>query len=353
MKDKRFFGDAGDGFQAVLDALGAAEDAVSRLDARVGESPLAQGWRSRVACHEVVAWRWNAGEAVPLEDVVLHAAHLGQQALDPAVSAALEALARRRKSEQSDAEALERWETVKGLLRRRPAAAQGRSPETAALLARVAPRRDERSTAPLPSYGLPILKLMDWDPCPLDQDDEVFGLWVTTAKAFTSYRALLQAAASLDHWMTIQPLVRESDVGALIVDARLRRSRRLRASPLLVELGRRALSKGGRYWNAAAPANERACYWLDAIAAGAEAGLAELDLLSIARQRLDRVVLGRRASSHLPALANLMLTSPVVSANMVAETLGVTPQAARLLLAKLDGVVSETTGRSSYRIWRL
>lgn len=58
---------------------------------------------------------------------------------------------------------------------------------------------------------------------------------------------------------------------------------------------------------------------------------------------------GRRTSSKLPELIELVVAKPLVSAGMVAKTLDVTPQAARRIVLGLG--LREMTGRGRFRAW--
>lgn len=51
----------------------------------------------------------------------------------------------------------------------------------------------------------------------------------------------------------------------------------------------------------------------------------------------------------LPALIDYVLTRPIVSAAMIADTLNIAPLAARNLVAELG--LREATGRGRYRAW--
>lgn len=61
----------------------------------------------------------------------------------------------------------------------------------------------------------------------------------------------------------------------------------------------------------------------------------------------------QRSTSRLPALADLVISMPAISARSAAERLGVTPVAARRLLQQLEHakLVRETTGRSAFRLY--
>jgi hypothetical protein len=75
----------------------------------------------------------------------------------------------------------------------------------------------------------------------------------------------------------------------------------------------------------------------------------EHDRLVLARTLMERKLEGRRASSKLPELVELVMVKPLVSAGMVAKTLEVTPQAARRIVLELD--LREMTGRGRFRAW--
>jgi len=83
--------------------------------------------------------------------------------------------------------------------------------------------------------------------------------------------------------------------------------------------------------------------------AAAEIGLKEHDRLALARTLMERKVVGRRTSSRLAELIESVMAKPLVSAGMVAETLGVTQQAARRIVVELG--LREMTGRGRFRAW--
>ena len=77
----------------------------------------------------------------------------------------------------------------------------------------------------------------------------------------------------------------------------------------------------------------------------------EIVRLGQAREQMERKVRGRRSSSSLPAVIDLILARPIVSAATVAQAADVTPRGALNLLAELG--VRECTGRGRYRAWGL
>src|SRR3954453_16819432 len=67
-------------WRALAGPLAAAEDALARLDARLGCSPIREGWISRTHFMDPVSSLWLQGELVHLEDLVLHDAAMDQRA---------------------------------------------------------------------------------------------------------------------------------------------------------------------------------------------------------------------------------------------------------------------------------
>src|SRR3954447_1585070 len=65
---------------ALAGPLAAAEDALARLDERLGQSPIREGWISRTHFLDACASLWLQGELVHVEDLVLHDADMDQRA---------------------------------------------------------------------------------------------------------------------------------------------------------------------------------------------------------------------------------------------------------------------------------
>ncbi|MGC1861071.1 MAG: helix-turn-helix domain-containing protein [Methylocystis sp.] len=93
----------------------------------------------------------------------------------------------------------------------------------------------------------------------------------------------------------------------------------------------------------------RLCANLAALKAAAEWGLAEHDRLAVARARLERLCRGKSGNLRLPALADLVVARPFVTATMAAAELEVSPRDALDMMAALD--LRELTGRGRFRAW--
>lgn len=85
--------------------------------------------------------------------------------------------------------------------------------------------------------------------------------------------------------------------------------------------------------------------FVDSFAAAALKGMEDHDRWLLARRQLERKLAGRRSTSKLPALIDLVMGRPVVSTGMVAKALSVTPRAAQDLVAELG--LRETTGKGA------
>lgn len=325
----------------LLSALAGAEDALSRLDERLRSCAFAAGWSSRQDISEAVAWSWNAGAPVSLEDLILHDEGMDVRMPDELVRAA------------------------HGFLRaRRKAAVGGVAILSAAGAAWLAGRR---TRVPSPARSL--------DPVALDGDRPVFdqlvaelerlraGVTEGAAAAVEDWLrllaledprlpALLQAAVALEGWRIVEPFPREAYVGPLLVGLWLKGRWRLRHGLLGVEAGYREVMRRARP-SAGLPTRERVLFWLAVLRASGELGGEAMNRLELARQVAVARVGTRRRHSHLGALVALMLERPVVSGPLVAERLKISPQSARRLIAELGGSVTEISGQSRFRAWRL
>ncbi|MBB4276545.1 hypothetical protein GGE12_004342 [Rhizobium mongolense] len=88
---------------------------------------------------------------------------------------------------------------------------------------------------------------------------------------------------------------------------------------------------------------------VNGIIAAAELGLKEHDRLALAKRMMEWRLVGRRSSSNLPGLIELVVSRSLVSAGMVAETLKIAPRAAVRIIEELG--LREMTGRGRFRAW--
>jgi len=351
---------------AALGALAAAEDALARLDERIRSSPIAEGFVSRTHFRDACASLWLAGELVSLEDLVLHDARMDVHAPTHALTRAQAVLRARRRI----ANAAPDWAlSQEGL-----AALRGDG-ETA-LTTRVWQGEEDGNDDPPGSPGTADAGPLDGelaafdralarstqllaadpagakrlrDPLIYDPDweeGERLEAWRSAAAAVQSDSPVLAAALLWDAWETNPPLVRQAWLGALLVAATLRARQKTRAHLLGVNLGLRCVRRETRRSPDQAT---RLAAFLEAITAGAEAGMKDHDRWLLAQRRLEGKLTGRRSSSRLPALVEFVMARPIASAGMIAAELGVTPRAAQAMVAELG--LREITGRGRYRAW--
>src|SRR3954464_12008229 len=89
-------------WRALAGPLAAAEDALARLDERLGTSPIREGWISRTHFLDACASLWLQGELVPLEDLVLHDADMDLRAPTHELTRAHTVLRTRRSIAQAE-----------------------------------------------------------------------------------------------------------------------------------------------------------------------------------------------------------------------------------------------------------
>jgi hypothetical protein len=349
-----------------LGALAAAEDALARLDERIRSSPIAAGFVSRTHFQDACASLWLIGELLSLEDLVLHDARMDIHAPTHALTRAQTVLrARRRIAGAAPEWALsqEGLATLRGDgdggTREAVRAGEGDGPEDddppgspgdagplAGELAAI-DRALDRSTKILAGGATRAALLRNplvYDPDA--EEDERLDAWRRAAAEVQPDPPLLAAALLWDAWERDPPLARQTWLGPLLVAATLRARQKTRAHLACVNLGLRCVPREKRLSPDRAA---RLAAFLEAITAGAGAGMKDHDRWLLARKQLEGKLTGRRSSSKLPALVDLILARPLASAGMIAAALGVTPRAAQTMAAELG--LREMTGRGRYRAW--
>lgn len=144
---------------------------------------------------------------------------------------------------------------------------------------------------------------------------------------------MLQAIVALDAWNELAVLQHAPWLGRLLAASILRQAGIITAAYLAaLNLGLKSIPVDRRRHR---DRETRLLAIAHGMIAAAELGLKEHDRLALARQMIERKLTGRRTSSKLPELIDLVMAKPPVSAGMVVKTLEVTPQAARRIVLEL------------------
>ncbi|MBU0831204.1 MAG: DUF1612 and helix-turn-helix domain-containing protein [Alphaproteobacteria bacterium] len=364
--------------QSLLRPISEAAVALARLDERIARSPVGDGFLERAHFLDAHASLWVDGELVHLEDLVLHDALRDIRAPTHELTIARDILkTRRRIAAHPPAWAL----SASGLasLRGRPwagassvgdgegvpdgnvdvsdvSAGAGEVEDEAgddlgdalaainAVLARSGAAIEEAKkpgrvkNAPEKD---PFVYDLDWD------EDERLAEWQAVLARAHDLPPVLLAIVALDAWNEIAVLQHAPWLGRLLAASILRESGVTSGAHLAaINLGLKAIPVDRRRHR---DRETRLLAITKALIIAAETGLKEHDRLVLARQMMMRKLEGRRTSSRLPELVELVMARPLISAGMVAKTLDVTPQGARRIVQELG--LREMTGRGRFRAW--
>lgn len=309
-------------WRALAAPLDRASDALARLDERLRLSPQGEGWRERLHYHDACAAIWEQGDLASLEDVVLREAGMDVRLASDPTNRALAVLRTRRRLSTLSAERVLSRQELERLCGGAPAVPLDGGD------GRIWLSRDEDAE----TEGLPL------------------DLFVDAMQAFSAVPAPLAAALCGEAWRRLDPAPRQPELAALVAAVLLKKSGRTKHHLAPIALGakeaRLRLPRG-------APVQARIEAALAGMEAGAVAGRKELDRLAIAAERIAAKCANRRADSRLADLGALLIDLPLVSAPLAARRLKVTQQAVQKMMAELDGVAREVTGRGRYRAWAI
>lgn len=353
--------------------------ALTRLDERIARSPVGTGWIERQNFADACASLWIDGELVHLEDLVLHDATRDIRTPTHELTIARDVLRTRRRivgqssdwalsaegirtlRKTSEITSADTGEMEPAGIIRPPVAIDPEGEGEDGYDRKNLPGVDyaaidallARSEAAIEQAKRPgradarerdtLVYDLDWD------EDARLEEWRGVLRQTENLPAVLQAIVALDAWNELSVLQHAPWLGRLLASSILRNAGITTGAHLAaINLGLRTIPVDRRRHR---DRETRLLAIAHGILVAAEIGMKEHDRLALARTMFERKLGGRRTSSKLPELVELVMAKPLVSAGMVAKTLEVTPQAARRIVLELG--LREMTGRGRFRAWGL